>query len=471
MIQRSINTHTTARSLLVALAVTSLALSGCSKNDEAKSAVSDAGLEFQKVSVGDATLSESLASEAYTQAGNLTSDFAGGEGPYDEAAAVSVALSKLGLSGIAGSEASETETNAMHQSRVIRAHLSEWISMNAVAKASTNFDVTEDRAALRELIELRKVDVKSYSELYTSLNNEIVELQGQMEDLDAKSLQERNEGARFELQMTGVSATEAAELAARVREHSLRADTYELEAERIRGRVGQLLPGAHEVELQVKKANDQIALLNLSLDELDQRVRDSKEDSAQARANAQQAQSALIQLVDELEDYRANVAEPASEKVFSLIRQSLAASRDARSTAKTSGAIAKATAQEHLARATMRLARGEAEMVSLYRSILAAGIPGDWQSKIDSHSARHEELVEQAQQAFQDAASAIRSVRARGEEGESLEAAAVRLDRLGGVEPEPEYEEEYEDDADNDDDYSDEYEEDYEDESSDEVDG
>lgn len=459
MIQRSINTHTTVRSLLVGLAVTSLAISGCSKNDEAKAAVSEAGLEFQKVSVGDATLSESLASKAYTQAGDLTSDFAGGEGPYYETASVSLALSKLGLSEIAGAEASKAETNAMHQSRVIRAHLSEWISMNAVAKASTSFDVTEDRAALRELIGLRKVDVKSYSELFTSLNNEIVDLQNQMENLDTKSLQERNKGARFELQMTGVSATEAAELAARVREHSLRADTYELEAERIRGRVGQLLPGAHEVELQVKKANDQIALLNLSLDELDQRVRDSKEDSAQARSNAQQAQSSLTKLVDELEQYRANIAEPASEKVFSLIRQSLSASRDARSSSKTSGAIAISTAQEHLGRATMRLARGEAEMVSLYRSIHAAGIPGEWQSKIDSHSERHAELFEQAQQAFQDAASAIRSVRARGEEGESLEAAAVRLDRLGGVEPEPEYEEEYEES------------DDYEEESSEEIDG
>ncbi|MBO6514790.1 MAG: hypothetical protein JJ974_12580 [Phycisphaerales bacterium] len=462
MIQRPTKTHTTARTLLLALAVTSLAAGGCSRNDEAKAAVSEAGLEFQKISVGDATLSESVASTAYTKAGDLASNHAGGEGPYDEAASVSLALSKLGLSGIAGGEASDAETKAMHKSRVIRAHLSEWISMNAVAKASTNFDVSDDRAALRELVELREVDVESYTELYNSYTKQIEELQSNIADLEARSMQERNEGARFELQMTGVSATEAAELASRVREHSLRADSYELEAERIRGRVGQLLPGAHEVELQVKKAKDQIDLLNLSLDELDQRVRDSKEDSAQARANAQQAQSALTELVDELEEFRQNTVEPASERVFTLIRQSLSASRDARSTAKTSGAIAKATAQEHLGRATMRLARGEAEMVSLYQSILASGLPGDWQPKVDQHSARYEELVEQGQQAFQDAASALRSVRARGEVGESVEAAAVRLDRLGGVEPEPEYEEEYDDSDDFD--SEDEYE-------SDEVDG
>lgn len=462
MTQRSINSHSTARTLLLALAMSSLTLGGCSRNDEAKSAVAEAGLEFQKISVGDATLSESVASAAYTKAGNLTSEFAGGDGAFDEAASVSVALSKLGLSTIASGEASETETNAMHQSRVIRAHLSEWISMNAVAKASINFDVTDDRAALRELIDLRQLDVQSYSELYASLSNEIEDYKTQIAELDAKSLHQRNEGAGYELQMTSVSATKAAELAGRVREHSLRADTYELEGDRLRGRLGQLLPGAHEVELQVKKANDQIDLLNLSLDELDQRVRDSKEDSAQARANAQQAQTSLSELVDALEDYRENTANPASDKVFSLIRQSLTASRDARSTTKTSGSIAKATAQEHLGRATMRLARGEREMVSLYQSILTAGIPGDWQSKIDSHAERHEELVGQAQQAFQDAASAVRSVRARGTTGESLEAAAVRLDRLGGVEPEPEYEEEYEEDADS-------FDEDFDD--TDEIDG
>lgn len=447
--------------LLLAAAASTMAISGCSKNDDAKSAVKEAGLEFSKISVGDPTLSDSIASTSYTNAGNATSEFAGNEKPYGEAAAVSLALSKLGMATIASDESSEFETAAMHQSRIIRGHLSEWIAMNAVAKASTNFDPSDDKESLKELIELRTADVAEYNELFDSLQDEIKEYQGQIEELDAKAASERNESAKYELQMTSVSATKAAQLAERVREHTLRGDSFELESIRIQGRVGQLLPGAHEVELQVKKAMDQIALLKLSIDEIDQRVRDSKTDSAQARANAESAKSKLTELVQNLESYRTETVIPASEKVVSLIRQSLTASRGATNTAKSSGAIAKASAQEQLARALAQQARGEAEMVSLYQSIISSGIGGDWQSKLDSHTATMNGLTEESKQAFQDAASALRSARIRGTEGESIEAAAVRLDQLGGIEPEPEYNEESEyTDPEFDEDYDEDYQED-----------
>jgi len=463
MTQRPNHSRTAIRSLILALAASAVTAGGCSKGNEAKEAVNDAGLEFRKVSVGDATLSEDVATTAYTNAANATSEI-GNDVPYGEAAAVSLALSKLGLAAIAGGEASDTETAAIQQSRVIQGHLSEWIAMNAVAKASTNFDIADDKQSLQDLIKLRTADVAQYTELFESLQAEIDGYRSQIADLDAKSVSERNESARFELQMTSVTATEAAQLAERVREHSLRADSFELESVRLQGRLGQLLPGAHEVELQVKKATDQIALLKESIDELDQRVRDSKQDSAQARANAEQAQSKLVELLDELENYRSSTAIPASQKVTSIIRQSLTAARGANKTAKVSGAIAKASAQEQLARTLTRQSRGEAEMVSLYQSIISSGIPGNWQSKLDSHTQAFNELITESDQAFQDAASALRSARVRGTPGESLEAAAVRLDRLGGIEPEPEYVEEYDSDE------SDFDESEYEDEMDGEVD-
>ena len=59
--------------------------------------------------------------------------------------------------------------------------------------------------------------------------------------------------------------------------------------------------------------------------------------------------------------------------------------------------------------------------------------------------------MDEAKQSFQDAASSLRRVRVRGSGADAIEAAAVRLDRLGGIEPEPEYQEEYEEDAEFDD--------------------
>jgi cell division protein FtsB len=432
-----------SRAALIALAASSLMLSGCSKSNDAKSASAQAGTEFRKVSVGDPTYANDFSKQAYSKADQLTAEHAGSDAPFGEAAAVAQSLAKLGLATLSANDASDAETQAMHKSRIIRGHLSEWIAMNAVAKASTNFDISNDKASLQELIELRNNDVVQYTKRMESLQEEINAYRAQIADLDAKAQSERNESARFELQMTSVSATQAAQLAERVREHSLRADGFELESTRIQGIVGQLLPGAHEVELQVKKARNQIDLLQLSIDELEQRVRDSKADSAQARANAEQARSAITSLIQELEDYRESTVIPANESVISVIRQSIRAAGGASDTAKTSGAIAKASGQEQLARALSRQARGEAEMAMLYQSIMESGISGSWESSMQSHAARRDELYAESKQSFQDAASSLRRVRVRGESGEALEAAAARLDLLGGVEPEPEYSEEY----------------------------
>lgn len=436
---------------LVAFAGSALILSGCSKKDNAKSATAEAGKVFRTVAIGDSAHSDGFSKQAYTQADQATADYAGSDGPYGESAAVASSLAKLGLATLTSKEASEAETSAMHQSRVIRGHLSEWISMNAVAKSTTNLDISEEKASLTDLIELRKNDVEQYTQRYESLRAEIDAYQAQIDDLDSKAMSERNESARFELQMTSVSATQAAQLAERVREHSLRADGYELESVRVQGLVGQLLPGAHEVELQVQKAKDQIELLQLSIDELEQRVRDSKADSAQARANAESAQSAIKQLVEQLEEYRSAEVIPANERVISGMRQAIRSAGGANDNAKLSGAVAKASGQEQLARAISRQARGEAEMVLLYESIKASGLPGQWDNAIESHTTRRDELMDEAKQSFQDAASSLRRVRVRGSGADAIEAAAVRLDRLGGIEPEPEYQEEYEEDAEFDD--------------------
>lgn len=447
MTHRSIASRPSRLALILTVAGSSVLMSGCSNKDDAKEAVSKANLEFRKVSIGDSTFEDGFSADAYSKADELTKDFAGGDGDYGEGAAVAQSLAKLGLATLAGDDASAAESESMHRSRVVRGHLSEWIAMNSVALATTNLDIGDEKQALSGLIDLRQADVEQYTQLHESLKAEIDAYQVQIDDLDAKAVIERNESARFELQMTSVSATQAAQLAERVREHSLRADGYELESDRLQGRVGQLLPGAHEVELQVQKAKDQITLLRESIDELEQRVRDSKQDSAQARANAEQARSEISRLVDALEEFRSSAAIPASERMISILRQSIRAAGGANDVVKVSGSIAKASGQEQVARALSRQARGEAEMVSLYQAIEGAGLAGDWGSMIQSHTTKRDELYGESKQAFQDSASSLRRARVRGESGDALEAAAVRLDLLGGVEPEPEYNEEYELDA------------------------
>jgi chromosome segregation ATPase len=423
-------------------------LTGCSGESDAQKAVEDAELSLRKVSIGDPTLSPSISESAYREAEQAVTDYAGAGKPFGEAASVSLAIAKLGQSALAGQDASDAETESLHKSRIVRARLSEWITMNAIAKASMNFDVSADSDQLRELIALRRQDVTQFEDMLSTIQTEIDGYEAQIADLESKASEERNESARYELRMPNVSAQEAAQLAERVREHTLRADAYELESIRVQGKLERVLPESREIANQVEKAKGQIKLLNESLDEIAQRVKNAEQDARDARQRADSAQQALVSLIDELESFRADTAAPAHARVERSIRDALNALRDVKENATTAGYLATSTAQQHLARALERQARGEADMALLFESILAANVPGPWADRMNDHSAARDDFQQRAQQAFLDAANAMRRARARGENGDRLEAAAIRLEALGGQTPEPEetFEEESYDD-------------------------
>ncbi len=427
-------------SLLTLLSVSTLPLSGCSGESEAQKAVEQAELSLRKVSIGDPTLGRSLNDKAYQEAEQAVADHAGSDKPFGEAASVSLAIAKLGQSALAGQAASDAETASLHKSRIIRARLSEWITMNAVARASMNFDVSADTEQLRELIALRRQDVAEFEQLLATIRTEIDGYEAQIADLEAKASEQRNEAARYELQMPNVSAQEAAQLAERVREHTLRADAYELEAFRVQGSLDRVLPESREIANQVEKAKGQIRLLNESLEEIDQRVRNAEQDARDARQRAEDAQTALVALIDELETFREETAAPAHARVERSIRDALAALREVKDNATTAGSLATSTAQQHLARALERQARGEADMALLYESLLSANVPGPWGDRMNDHAAARDDLQQRADQAFLDAAGAIRRARARGDNADRLEATAARLEALGGQTPEPEEE-------------------------------
>jgi len=429
-------------------------VSGCSKSDDAQAAVKEAGRSFSVIAAGDSTATPSYSATAYRETEALVSEFAGSEDGYAEAAAITLGLSRLGQASLASIDASKTETQSLQQARVIRGMLNEWLTMDAISKAAGLFDPSAELAEIEMLLALRQDDIASYTAERDTIDAKIADLDTQINDLRTKSSNERNQAGALDLQIAQVNAMRAAEIVVRVREHTLRADGYKLEAIRIEGVAAQLRPSATETELNVNKASSQVALLKDARDELNERDVSSQNDARQARDAASASAKMIEEAVANYTEFRENEVVSANDKATSLIRSSLSAFRDANSVTKQIASLSKASAQQTLAECYARQANGYAEAAILYNAIDEAGLAGNWASMAQAAAQSQVETDELTNEAYQGAASALRRAGIRGDEGEKIEATAVRLDQLGGVEPEPEYEETYEEDSQLDDEFA-----------------
>jgi hypothetical protein len=83
-----------------------------------------------------------------------------------------------------------------------------------------------------------------------------------------------------------------------------------------------------------------------------------------------------------------------------------------------------------------RRAAGQNEAASLFEALAGAGVPGPMGEQARSEREAAGESATRATESFRSAAEALRAIRARGASADEVAAAAVRLDRLAGIEPE-----------------------------------
>jgi len=440
--------HHTGPKQIILLAGATLSLgfvSGCGDSDDAKAAVKEAGRTFTSIAVGDANATPDYSEQQYRDTEQALSKYAGDENGFTEAAAVGVAVAKKGQAAFASQRAGHAEIEALHQARVIRGMINEWLTMDAIAQAAGMFDPSEEISDVESLIEMRRDDITDYRHQMEQTSSEISRHEAKIEDLRARADEQRNQAGGLELQIPRVSAQEAAELAKQVREFTLRADQYEFEADRIEGSVAQLRPYATEVAINVEKAESQVDLLGQAADELRKRASDSQNDANEARESAQQAVQRIDEAVRNYQSFRNGDVQDANDDAISFARGAINAVRDARDAVQQVAALNKADAQQMLAEFVMRQAAGEREEAMLYMSLSEANLSGDWESLIIAANQQADELEEMGRQAYLDSAASLRSSRIKGEAAERIEATAVRLESLGGIEPEPEFEDEYQD--------------------------
>lgn len=416
-------------------------MSGCDTDHEARAAVREAANRFQRLAAGDEQAYPEHAAETYEEIIGLVSGYAGDDSGLAESAAVTLAQARLGEAALASQRAALAETESLHRIRVMRAVLSEWMTLSAMGRAASAFDPEENLGELETIIADRRADAERYNAQKAEIDADIAALELQISELREQAGEERRHAGELELRMSGVSAQEAAELAVEAREFYLRADQLGLEAVRLEGVVGQLRPTAAEIGLNVAKAVAQIEGLERSQEELRERERVAESDAAALRKAADEAQNRLIRLASELVEFRDGEVASESEAIAALLGQAERAVRDAGGVLKASAAATRSAIEGTRASMLTRRATGHDEAAAIYEALADAGIPGDHARNAEAERAASAEAKAAAQEAYRAAASALRQIRTTGESRDRIERAASRLDALGGVEPEPEFEE------------------------------
>lgn len=425
------------RPTLLAILLATGALMGCDQGTDTQAALRNTGHQFASAASGDARAFGDRTTATYEDIVRTMTPMAGDEDGYAEAAAVTVARAKIGLAAQAAQAASTAETLSQRKIRVIRGLLSEFITLDAVAQAAAAFDPRADLSELDNLIADRRNDAGVYQRQKADIDAQIADLEGRIAELESKAAAERAKAGTLGLQMAGVNAQRSAELAAEVREYTLRADQFELEAVRIQGRVGQLRPSAAEIGLNVQKAQAQIQLLENSKRELEERARVAESDAAEARSAAAQARAKLSEAAADLVTFRESEVATKADAVHSMLSQAESALRDARTVLKDSASIARASIEEIRGSVWARRAAGHNEAAAMFEALANAGVPGPQAQNAESARESAAEAAEKSDAAFQSAASALRAVRSKGDSADKLRSAAERIDRLAGIQPEP----------------------------------
>jgi DNA-binding transcriptional MerR regulator len=431
--------RTLTRSIAAASLIAAVGMMHACGQDEAQAAVRTANIQFEAIAAGDVNFRMDDVLAEYQDIESGVSEHAGAGTGYAEAAAVSLAQSKLGQAAHAAQESARAHSDAIRRVRVIRATLSEYLTLSAIAQAASLYNPDEDLAELRDITQLRQADADRYQAQKNEIDNQIADLEAKIAALRARAIAERHQAGNIKLSMTDVSAQRAAELAADAREFTLRADQYDLEADRISGRVGQLRPTAAEIALNAENAASQITMLQRSMDEATERARSSQQDASEARAAAAGARDRLANLANEFRNFHAETVETLGDKVTRLLRAAESDLSPARESLKVSAAATKASIKEALGSAHSRSATGHADAAAIYQSLADAGVPGDFARLAQESRAAMDESLTASGEAFAAAAAALRSIRVSGDARDRLEQAALRLDRLGGNEPDAEF--------------------------------
>lgn len=405
-------------------------LMGCSDRDAESEAVAASARHLAAVGAG------SLADGPYTYSGvaQEIGRLDTGEGTAAGVASGLLAQSRQGEGSLRASAAVLAERALFDEIDQARTLARRWTALSTTAAALTAFDPGQDIAEINDEAGELARETEERRDDQALLADQIAGLETSVAGLRAESDLKRNRAAEMKLASAALSAAEAARLAVQIRVLSREADALDMQSNRLQGRIETLRPRLRELEGEVQKLIEQRELALAFADELRASQQARAERAVAARAEAAALAERIDAIVTAIDEQRRSGAIPASDEAISSFEQASRSSDRAVRDVRSPGQLSKSAAQRRLGEVLHLRAQGHARTASLLETLSTTTPPlpeaETYAERADAERASEAEHLGRAADAYEQAASALRSTGLRGAERDALEQAAEGLEAL-----------------------------------------
>lgn len=423
--------HPTTRACLAGLAL--VALVGCADDPDGKK-ISDAAVHMNGELIEDAADAEQSYNEILATLNSISASPTAG---IQEAAAILEGAAKSGLASTKAESTQALEFRLREMGTILRATVSKWQRLDAQARAASQISVADELSEIAALVQQGSQERETNLAAKADYDRQIAELDTRIQEFEAQAAEQRNAAGELQLQLSRVSAAEAATLAERIREFTLRADELERRASELTTARDQITPEAREASLNVEKIETQLRLLDRQRSEAQAREQAAREDASTARREADAVETELRNLAQELAEFVNGEVTTGFQQVISEINASQQAVRNARDIARNSASLHLAATNQAKGIILSRESGALAQAASAFRSLAAAGPIPSAEQTADDLLERAKEAHAASCEAFSAAASSLNSVRLEREYREiqdRLGVAAESLMRLSETE-------------------------------------
>lgn len=354
-----------------------------------------------------------------------------------EAAATLMGAAKSGVASSKAQASQTVEFTAREMGVLVRATTAKWQRLDAQAQAAAQISVDDELAEIAQLIEERRAERTTNEEAKAAFDAQVGELDTQIADFSGRAAAERDQAGALRLQISRVSASEAATLAEQIREFTLRADALDRRASELQTTRDQITPEAREAGLNVAKIELQLELLDRQRAEAQAREQRAQEDVRSARSAADSTASELRNQAAELLSFVDGELMTAIDGVSTQISGSQQATQNGQTITRESSQLTSAAALQ--ARGILENRRSAAleEVSRVFVNIAAVGVMPNAAETAETLHTRAVEAHETASEAFTSAASSLRRVTLIGREfrgtSDRLKEAADTLDSLAAT--------------------------------------
>lgn len=419
---------------MLVVALSGLALGACERDSQAKKAINEATVAMHSL---DASYGSSAApnrrQSVYAGVISTLNSAASSDVPaYASSANLMLAEAHSGLAAPLTSTAGQLEAEALNRARILRADLSQWLELSAMAQAASIYDPSPEIAALEAQITEIQSAVRGLTQARVTTDTRHKQLVSEADALKAQASVIRDEIGELRIRSTTVSATEAATISEEIRERSRTADSLEMQAGKIMVDADPLVPTIQGIDVSIAGLNSQIESLRAAQEGAARRGRDAKTDAAEASALASVAAENLDKAANDLVSLREGDLARTYDDALRSLTSSLNSARKAASDNRNAGKLAEGTAHHQIGDLHWQRAHGFREF-SVIMDALATATPtlpraGAYEGHAKAAADARTEALTLAAESYEQARAALGASGGRGDSAARIERISRTLD-------------------------------------------